>query len=208
MVDMARAEIETTLEALAATLLAQLSAVVEEPDAVTVGEAAEWLDVSRSTLYRLMRSGEVPSFTIGSRRLIPASSIHRLIGRFGAPTDPPGEAKGFATHARAPKPPVSQPPAAARATEDTPAPAQPAPVVKRHLRALPTPPVDPEAAAEAPAVTLQTMDEAAALLQCSKARVRAMLRDGRLTPVAVGRRVFVPARELEALLAGSSSPRT
>ena len=53
-------------------------------------------------------------------------------------------------------------------------------------------------------MTVHTMDEAAELLACSKGRVRAMLRDGRLTPVTVGRRVFVSAREVERLMAPTS----
>ena len=43
---------------------------------LTVEQAAEELGgVSRSTLYQLIRSGELASVKIGSRRLIPAESI-------------------------------------------------------------------------------------------------------------------------------------
>jgi excisionase family DNA binding protein len=43
---------------------------------LTVEQAAEQLGgVSRSTLYQLMRSGELASVKIGRRRLIPAEAI-------------------------------------------------------------------------------------------------------------------------------------
>lgn len=43
---------------------------------LTVEQAAEQLGgVSRSTLYQLLRSGELASVKIGRRRLIPAEAI-------------------------------------------------------------------------------------------------------------------------------------
>ena len=43
---------------------------------LTVEQAAEQLGgVSRSTLYHLIRTGELASVKIGSRRLIPAEAI-------------------------------------------------------------------------------------------------------------------------------------
>lgn len=51
-----------------------------EPDMVlTVGEAAEWLGVSRSLIYTLMGTGELSSIKIGRRRFIPVVEAERLI---------------------------------------------------------------------------------------------------------------------------------
>ena len=36
---------------------------------MSVTEASQWLGISRASLYRLVRSGAVPSVRIGSRRL-------------------------------------------------------------------------------------------------------------------------------------------
>jgi excisionase family DNA binding protein len=48
---------------------------------VSVVEAAARLGVSRSTLYNKLRTGEIKSVTIGSRRLIPTSEVRRLTRR-------------------------------------------------------------------------------------------------------------------------------
>ena len=47
--------------------------------------------------------------------------------------------------------------------------------------------------------------EAAEKLQCGKGRVRAMLRDGRLTHISVGHRVFVLAPDVMLLVAAASA---
>lgn len=199
---MVHMQIDAVLDALAAALREGETEQPEEPDTVTIAEAAEWLDVSRSKLCTMMRRGELASITIGSRRLIPASNIRRLFDADAASTPPVGDSDSYANHVRAPKRPT---PAPASAVE-RPAPPRPksAPTAKRHLRAIPTQvpntPVDATAG-----TTVHTMDEAAELLGCSKGKVRAMLRDGRLTPVTVARRVFVPAREVEALVIASAS---
>lgn len=46
-----------------------------KPLAVSTSTAAGMIDVSRPTLYRLLRTGEIPSFQLGSRRLIPTSGL-------------------------------------------------------------------------------------------------------------------------------------
>lgn len=46
-----------------------------KPLAVSTSTAAQMIDVSRPTLYRLLRTGEIPSFQVGSRRLIPTSGL-------------------------------------------------------------------------------------------------------------------------------------
>lgn len=46
---------------------------------VTVAEACEELRIRRTKLYELLGTGELPSMTIGRRRLIPASALDALI---------------------------------------------------------------------------------------------------------------------------------
>lgn len=48
---------------------------------VTVEEAGRTLGVSRSTVWRLIQRGNLPSVRRGGRRLIPASAVHRRAGR-------------------------------------------------------------------------------------------------------------------------------
>jgi excisionase family DNA binding protein len=43
---------------------------------VTVEEAGRTLGVSRSTVWRLIQRGDLPSVRRGGRRLVPASAIH------------------------------------------------------------------------------------------------------------------------------------
>ncbi|GAB3878030.1 MULTISPECIES: helix-turn-helix domain-containing protein [Streptosporangiaceae] len=50
-------------------------------DFLTVEEAAQLLKIGRSTLYDLLRSGELASFLIGHRRRIPRSAIDDLVAR-------------------------------------------------------------------------------------------------------------------------------
>ena len=45
----------------------------------TVGEVAESLAVSRSTIYRLLRSGDLVATRIGTATRIPASSVGRFV---------------------------------------------------------------------------------------------------------------------------------
>ena len=45
----------------------------------SVNEACERLGLSRTTVYELIRSRQLASFTVGSRRLIPAAELERLI---------------------------------------------------------------------------------------------------------------------------------
>jgi excisionase family DNA binding protein len=62
--------------------------------AFSVTEVGIALDLSRSTLYALMRTGELPYVTIGHRRRIPADAIEALIGgRRRIPIDAHGEPK-------------------------------------------------------------------------------------------------------------------
>jgi excisionase family DNA binding protein len=55
-------------------------------------------------------------------------------------------------------------------------------------------------------VRLRSVDEAAALLGISPYTVRAWIRDGRLRPVRLGRRVLLSEGELERLVAESQQP--
>lgn len=45
----------------------------------SVADAASFLTVTKSYIHQLCRSGELESFSIGSRRIIPASALKELI---------------------------------------------------------------------------------------------------------------------------------
>ena len=47
----------------------------------SVADAAEFLTVTKSYVHQLCRSGELESFTVGSRRVIPANALMELITR-------------------------------------------------------------------------------------------------------------------------------
>lgn len=47
--------------------------------AITVSEAADRLGLGIQTIYRKTYSGEIPSFKVGSRRLIPVEQLDRWI---------------------------------------------------------------------------------------------------------------------------------
>lgn len=50
-----------------------------EPIVVSVYEAAKALNLGRTSIHKLMKSGELESVKLGSRRLIKADSVRRLI---------------------------------------------------------------------------------------------------------------------------------
>lgn len=54
-------------------------ALDSERIAYGVEESAHLLGVSRGTLFSLIRSGEVRSFTIGSRRLVSRQELERFV---------------------------------------------------------------------------------------------------------------------------------
>lgn len=45
--------------------------------AVTVQEAADTVGLSRAALYPLIMRGEIPSFRVGKRRLVPMEALRR-----------------------------------------------------------------------------------------------------------------------------------
>ena len=56
---------------------------------VTVDEAGRALGVSRSTVWRLIQRGDLPSVRRGGRRLVPASAIQTRARRRRAARIPP-----------------------------------------------------------------------------------------------------------------------
>ena len=56
---------------------------------VTVEEAGRTLGVSRSTVWRLIQRGDLPSIRRGGRRLVPASAIHTRARQRRARSIPP-----------------------------------------------------------------------------------------------------------------------
>jgi excisionase family DNA binding protein len=51
----------------------------QQPLVYSICEAAHALNLSRATVYRLLGQGRIASIKIGSRRLIPRSSIEILV---------------------------------------------------------------------------------------------------------------------------------
>ncbi|QRP48250.1 helix-turn-helix domain-containing protein [Amycolatopsis sp. FDAARGOS 1241] len=48
---------------------------------LTVGEAANWLAISRNAIYELLRSGQLESVTIGRNRRVPALAVDDFVAR-------------------------------------------------------------------------------------------------------------------------------
>ena len=46
---------------------------------LTVDEVAEQLRVGRTTVYRLLKTGELPSFCIGRSRRVSAEALHSYV---------------------------------------------------------------------------------------------------------------------------------
>ena len=51
-----------------------------EPDLLNLAEVAQRLNVSRTTIWRLTKRGDIRAVRIGSRTLIPRSELHRIVG--------------------------------------------------------------------------------------------------------------------------------
>lgn len=60
------------------------------PRTITVREAAEVLGISRNHAFRCVQRGEIPSFRIGRRLLIPTAFLDALLEAQGAPDQLPG----------------------------------------------------------------------------------------------------------------------
>lgn len=60
-----------------------------EPLLVKVEEAARLLSLSRSTIYELMDSGELPSVRHGTARRIPVTALREWVARRIGPTSAP-----------------------------------------------------------------------------------------------------------------------
>jgi excisionase family DNA binding protein len=62
-----------------------------EAKVMTIGELAEYLRVHRSTLYRLLKKGELPGFKIGSDWRFNVEVIDRWRMQQSAPVDEASE---------------------------------------------------------------------------------------------------------------------
>jgi excisionase family DNA binding protein len=56
-----------------------MALITEPPRCLRVEDAARILNVGRSTVYDLIRSGRLRSIKIGRRRLVPRSALDALI---------------------------------------------------------------------------------------------------------------------------------
>ena len=58
--------------------------MVDEKLAVSVNEAAEMIGLGRDVTYRLVMSGDVPSYKVGARRLVPVAGLRDYVERRAA----------------------------------------------------------------------------------------------------------------------------
>lgn len=56
-----------------------ISKLREKRATATVDEAAEILGLSRTTAYKAIHDGEIPSIKIGRRRLVPLAALEAMI---------------------------------------------------------------------------------------------------------------------------------
>lgn len=56
-----------------------MSLTLEKRRAFSIPEAARMLGISRATVYRMLKEGQIQTIKIGSRRLVPASSIDDVL---------------------------------------------------------------------------------------------------------------------------------
>jgi len=54
---------------------------MSEPITVDVATAAKLVGLSRAAFYPLVMSGDVPSFKVGRRRLVPIAGLERWVAR-------------------------------------------------------------------------------------------------------------------------------
>jgi excisionase family DNA binding protein len=58
---------------------ALLRAISSESATATVPVAAKLLGISRNSAYEAVRRGEIPSITIGRRKLVPLAALEQLL---------------------------------------------------------------------------------------------------------------------------------
>lgn len=58
--------------------------MMDEKLAVSVNRAAELIGLGRDVTYRLVMSGDVPSFKVGARRLVPVAGLREYVERRAA----------------------------------------------------------------------------------------------------------------------------
>lgn len=64
----------------AAAALAEIEALPTEPISVRIAMAVRLTGIGRSTLYELIKSGEIETVKIGRSTLIPFRCLKRLVG--------------------------------------------------------------------------------------------------------------------------------
>ena len=64
-----------------------MTTTTAEPLLLTVPESAKLLNISRVTVFKLLRSGRLASLKIGAKRMIPRQELDRFIERETATKD-------------------------------------------------------------------------------------------------------------------------
>ena len=64
-----------------------------DPIAVRVPVAAKMLGISRSVLYELLRANAIPSFRVGTSRLVPTAALHAWVEQQSALAQEAGDGR-------------------------------------------------------------------------------------------------------------------
>lgn len=76
---LAENELERVVDEILRRLVRMELRTSAEPVAVEPQLAADMLGVGRTMVFQLIRAGELESFTVGRKRLIPVAAIHRFV---------------------------------------------------------------------------------------------------------------------------------
>lgn len=76
------AELAALIERLVdAKIEARLSELHRPDEGLSIDKTARAIGVSKGTVYRLIRDGDLPVRSAGTRRVIPRSAVDRYLGR-------------------------------------------------------------------------------------------------------------------------------
>src|SRR5208282_2105907 len=70
----------------------------------TVEEAGEMLGIGRNHAYEAAKRGEIPTITLGTRKVVPKATFDRMLGLI----EPPGPMPGAVVETAEPAPPTAR----------------------------------------------------------------------------------------------------
>jgi excisionase family DNA binding protein len=71
---------ERSTAAICSTINTEAQQVLQHNLAVSVETTASILGTGRAATYRAVRAGQIPSFRIGGKVLVPTASLRRMLG--------------------------------------------------------------------------------------------------------------------------------